>query len=252
MRQRLAAANWKMNGLSRNLWDITNLAEWQKNSLVEILFCPPATLIHPIAKALTGLTGTSVQIGGQDCHTHASGPHTGDISAEMLRDCGATYVILGHSERRHGHDEQNILIRAKAETALRFNLTPIICIGESGEDRQHSRTLDIVTEQLEQSVPDVAADKGVVIAYEPVWAIGTGKTPSIDQINDVHMHIRKKLDTRFGSETGQRIRLLYGGSVKPSNAEPIFQCPYVDGALVGGASLDPRKFSAIIDALGST
>lgn len=245
MRRRLAAGNWKMNGLAASLAEAKALAAAWPDPSVDILLCPPATILAAAAQALAG---TSVKVGGQDCHTAAQGAHTGDIAAAMLTDAGASAVILGHSERRTDHGETDALVRAKAEAARVAGLTAVICIGETLAERDAGRTLDVVGTQLAGSVPDGATAADTVIAYEPVWAIGTGRTPTLPQIAEVHAFLRKGLTGRFGPE-GQGFRILYGGSVKPANAAGIFAIPDVDGALVGGASLKAADFGAIIAAL---
>jgi triosephosphate isomerase len=191
-----------------------------------------------------------VAIGGQDCHAKTSGAHTGDISAEMLKDAGATYVITGHSERREDHGESDADVNAKTQAGWAAGLSAILCIGESLEERESGATLDRMAAQLAASVPDGATGANLVIAYEPIWAIGTGKVPSLDEIAEVHAFIRKTLTDRFGDE-GAKMRVLYGGSVKPSNAAEIFAVADVDGALVGGASLKAADFSGIIEALNA-
>ena len=245
MRRKLAAGNWKMNGLGADLAELDALQEAAEGA-AEVLICPPATLIAP-AKTRAG----AVAIGGQDCHAEVSGAHTGDVSAAMLRDAGATHVILGHSERRADHDEHDDHIRAKTVTAWEAGLTVILCVGESLAQREAQNTLDIIGGQLAGSVPDAATGRNLVIAYEPVWAIGTGKVPSTDQIGEVHDFIRARLERRFGAGVGRSTRLLYGGSVKASNAEEIFAVSNVDGALVGGASLKAADFLPIIKALNA-
>jgi len=190
-------------------------------------------------------------VGGQDCHAKASGAHTGDVSAEMLRDAGADFVILGHSERRQDHSEQDEDVRAKARAAMDAGLTAIICVGESLDQREAANTLDIIGGQMSGSIPDQSTGENLVVAYEPIWAIGTGKVPTLDQIGEVHDFIRARLERRFGEGVGRSVRLLYGGSVKPSNASDIFGVSNVDGALVGGASLKAADFSGIIEALES-
>jgi triosephosphate isomerase len=208
-----------------------------------VLICPPVTLI---ARAVTAAGGV-LAIGAQDCHTEASGAFTGDISAEMLKDIGATSVIVGHSERRQHHGENDELVCAKARAAHRAGLVSIICIGETEDQRMRGRALDVVSGQLKGSVPDGARASTTVIAYEPVWAIGTGKTPTSAEIAQMHGHIRGQLKARFDAE-GSGMRILYGGSVKPSNARDILGLPDVDGALVGGASLKAADFLAIAGA----
>ncbi|MGY3437080.1 MULTISPECIES: triose-phosphate isomerase [unclassified Marinovum] len=249
MRRKLAAGNWKMNGTSAELPRLTTLAKSHGSAGCEVLICPPATLV---SRAVEAVSGSDIAIGGQDCHAAASGAHTGDTSAEMLKDAGATFVIVGHSERREDHGESDEAIRAKAEAAMAAGLTAVICVGESLAEREADNTLDVIGGQLAGSVPDSAKGTSVVIAYEPVWAIGTGKVPTTEQIGEVHEFIRAALSTRFGAETGDSFAILYGGSVKPGNAAEIFAVENVDGALVGGASLKPEDFGPIIDALAAS
>jgi triosephosphate isomerase len=244
--RKLAAGNWKMNGTTSNLPEAMAVAGAALRPEVEVLICPPATLIAQMA---TAAVGTDLAVGGQDCHMGQSGAHTGDISAAMLADAGASYVILGHSERRTDHGEDDALVRAKTEAAWAAGLTAIVCIGETLAEREAGQTLDVVGRQLDGSVPNGASGARLVIAYEPVWAIGTGKVPTTDQIAEVHDFIRARLDDRFGEGVGRLVRILYGGSVKPSNAAEIFAIGNVDGALVGGASLKAADFSGIIAAL---
>ena len=246
MRRKLAAGNWKMNGTGASLSEIRALAEAWSAPACDILICPPATLLARMAEAVGG---APIHLGGQDCHSAASGAHTGDISAPMLRDAGASHVILGHSERRADHGEADDLVRAKAEAALTAGLVAVICLGETGDDRDAGRTLDVVGAQLAGSVPDAATGANTVIAYEPVWAIGTGRTPTLGQIAEVHDFLRARLVDRFAE--GAAIRLLYGGSVKPANAAEIFAVANVDGALVGGASLKAQDFGPIVAALSA-
>ena len=246
MRRRLAAGNWKMNGTGAALAVLEALAQALPDAAAEVLVCPPATLIHRAAQAVAG---SAIAIGGQDCHVGPSGAHTGDISAAMLRDAGASHVILGHSERREDHGERNDDVRAKARAAIDAGLVAIVCVGESLAERDAANTLDIIGGQLSGSVPDMVTGENLVIAYEPIWAIGTGRVPTPDQIGEVHDFIRARLERRFGPGVGRSVRLLYGGSVKPENAAEIFAVSNVDGALVGGASLKATDFRAIIDAL---
>ena len=243
--RKLAAGNWKMNGSAAALAEVTALIDAHPAPACEMLLCPPATLIAQMAGAAKGST---LRIGGQDCHPKAAGAHTGDISAAMLKDAGATHVILGHSERRADHGETDALVRAKAVTALAAGLITIVCVGETERQRDAGETLAVITAQLSGSVPDAATAETLVIAYEPVWAIGTGRTPTLDQIAEVHATLRAALTGRFGP-VAAGMRLLYGGSVKPSNAAEIFAVPHVDGALVGGASLKAADFGAIVAAL---
>ncbi|WGV16671.1 triose-phosphate isomerase [Fuscovulum ytuae] len=243
--RKLAAGNWKMNGTSAALAEVSALAQSHPAPRCDVLLCPPATLMSRMADVAKG---TAIKVGGQDCHAKSSGAHTGDISAEMLLDSGASYVILGHSERRSDHGETDAQVLAKAEAAIKAGLTAIICIGETEAERDAGRTLDVVGTQLHGSVPAHATAENLVIAYEPVWAIGTGRTPTLAEIAEVHAFLRTRLTARIGSAAAD-VPLLYGGSVKPSNATEIFAVPHVDGALVGGASLKAADFGAIISAL---
>lgn len=245
MRRKLAAGNWKMNGTAAQLAELSAMAEAADTNQTDVLICTPATLVHRAADATAA---SPIAIGGQDCHANASGAHTGDISASMLADAGASHVITGHSERRVDHGETDAVIAAKSETAYSETLTAVICIGESLEEREAGQTLDVIGTQLQGSTPGAATGANTVIAYEPVWAIGTGKVPTLEQIAEVHDFIRTKLVERFGDD-GNAFRVLYGGSVKPSNASEIFAVSNVDGALVGGASLKASDFNAIISAL---
>ena len=244
MRRKLAAGNWKMNGTAANLAGLSALTEAHGNASADLLICPPATLLSRAADA-----APTIPLGGQDCHANTAGAHTGDLSAAMLKDAGASAVILGHSERRTDHGEQDAAVRAKADAALDAGLTAVICIGETLEQREAGDTLKVAGNQLSGSTPDGATGANTVVAYEPVWAIGTGKVPTLDQIAEVHNFLRAELVARFGAVTGNAIRLLYGGSVKPGNAAEIFAVSNVDGALVGGASLKVADFSPIIAAL---
>ncbi|MDO5657424.1 MAG: triose-phosphate isomerase [Paracoccus sp. (in: a-proteobacteria)] len=239
--RKLAAGNWKMNGDRAALAQIEALARDHSDAACEILICPPATLI-----AVADGAGV-VAIGGQDCHAWASGAHTGDISAAQLVDAGASFVILGHSERRADHGETCDAVAEKAVAAHQAGLITVICVGETEAQRDGGETLDLIARQLADSVPDCATAANTVIAYEPVWAIGTGRTPTKAQIAEVHALMRERLSARFAD--GADFRLLYGGSVKPSNAAEIFAIADVDGALVGGASLKATDFGAIITAL---
>jgi triosephosphate isomerase len=242
----LLAGNWKMHGLRAALGEIRALKRALKSEAPrsDVLICPPATLI---AGAVKAAEESPIAIGGQDCHALASGAYTGDISAEMLRDAGATAVIVGHSERRHYHGETNIVVAAKARAAKRAGLIAILCVGESEKERDSGSALAVVTAQLKASVPAELAASDLIVAYEPVWAIGTGRTPAPGQIGEMHKSVRAVLAERFGAES-DAIRILYGGSVKPENAVEILEIPDVDGALVGGASLKAADFLAIIRA----
>jgi triosephosphate isomerase len=245
--KKLAAGNWKMNGTTAALSEVAALCAAHPAPACEMLLCPPATLVAAMAQAARG---TALKVGGQDCHAKASGAHTGDIAAAMLADAGATHVILGHSERRTDHGETDAQVRAKAEAAHAAGLIAIVCIGETEGERDAGATLDVIGTQTAGSVPDGATAANTVIAYEPVWAIGTGRTPTIAQIAEVHAFLRARLVARFGAD-GNGFRILYGGSVKPSNAAEIFAVPHVDGALVGGASLKAADFGAIVAALSA-
>jgi triosephosphate isomerase len=245
--KKLAAGNWKMNGTTAALDEMRALLAAHPAPACEMLLCPPATLI---AQAAYHTKGKAPHIGGQDCHAKASGAHTGDISAAMLKDAGASHVILGHSERRADHAETNAQVKAKAEAALAAQLIAIVCLGETEAQRDAGETLALCGNQLHGSIPAGATAANMVIAYEPVWAIGTGRTPTLDQIAEVHAFLRAELVKALG-EDGQGVRILYGGSVKPSNAAEIFAVKDVDGALVGGASLKAVDFGAIVAALSA-
>lgn len=247
MRRKLAAGNWKMNGLRSALSEVDILANNHPDPKAEVVLCPPATLIRSMAKVCQD---NCVTIGAQDCHENQAGAHTGDISAEMLADAGAEYVILGHSERRETYHETDEMVRAKATAAWAAGLKAIICVGESETERKAANTLDIISGQLAMSVPDAATGENLVIAYEPIWAIGTGLTPTLNDIGEVHSHIRARLEDRFGPGVARSVRLLYGGSMNPGNVADIIQVPHVDGGLVGGASLKAEDFSKIIAAMG--
>ena len=239
-----------MNGLAANLAELENLKPLLPPlQTPDVIICPPAPLLFRASEAARG---TDIQIGAQDCHMNDSGAFTGDISAVMIADTGASHVILGHSERRSEHAEHDRDIRKKTKTAWAAGLTAIICIGESLEDREADNTLNIIAGQLAGSLPDDITATNTVIAYEPIWAIGTGLVPTLEQIIEVHDFIREKLTSRYGAEIANDIPLLYGGSVKPDNAATIFQAENVDGALVGGASLKAADFAPIIAALAQS
>jgi len=246
MTRKLAAGNWKMNGTNASLAELSALAKAHPSPTVDILICPPATLL---AQAAALAADSALMIGAQDCHPAPSGAHTGDISAPMLADAGARAVILGHSERRTDHNESNELISEKARAAHAAGLISVICLGETLAQREAAQTLDVIATQMRASLPDTATAANTVIAYEPVWAIGTGLTPSTAQIAEVHGLLRGLLGDRLGQSESAALRLLYGGSVKATNALEIFDIPDVDGALVGGASLTAADFSPIISAL---
>ena len=245
--RKLAAGNWKMNGTGDSLAEIDALAQAFPAPACDVLICPPATLLERLSRRAKD---TAINTGGQDAHTGTGGAHTGDVAAEMLADAGATYVILGHSERRADHAETDALINAKTLAAWNANLIAVVCVGETLDQRVAGQTIDVVARQLLGSLPDGATCENTVVAYEPVWAIGTGKVPTLDEIKAVHDDIRTRLQARFGV-TAKGIRLLYGGSVKASNATDIFAVSNVDGALVGGASLKAQDFGGIISALES-
>jgi triosephosphate isomerase len=244
MPRKLVAGNWKMNGLAASMAELDALIAGTGNAGCEVLVCPPATLI---ARLAWRGQGSAVAIGGQDCHPEEKGAHTGDVSAEMLADAGATYVIVGHSERRADHGEDDATVHAKARAAWRAGLTAIVCVGETEAEREAGGTLDVAGRQLAGSVPDGATAANTVVAYEPVWAIGTGRTPSTADIAEVHGALRNLLRERFGDE-GENMRLLYGGSMKPANAAGMMSIANVDGGLVGGASLKASDFLQIVAA----
>jgi len=242
--EKLIAGNWKMNGLGGSLGEVEALraALAETAPACRVALCPPATLIERMARA----AGEGIEIGGQDCRAESHGAFTGDVSAAMLRDAGATLVILGHSERRQGHGETDAVVAAKAEAALSAGLEPIICVGETLEQREAGRAVEVVRGQVMGSLPAILAEKGAfAVAYEPVWAIGTGLTPSLEQIEAVHRAVRAAMIERLGPAGAAR-PILYGGSVKPDNAREILAVPEVGGALVGGASLKAADFLGIV------
>ncbi len=247
MRRKLVVGNWKMHGLAADLRELDRLADAHMHTACDVVICPPATLI---ATAAARIEATPLMVGAQDCHPQDNGAHTGDIAAPMLADAGARLVIVGHSERRADHGEEDTLIALKMRAAHRAGLQAILCVGETERERDTGQTLDVVGRQLADGLPDDADASNTVIAYEPVWAIGSGRTPDDTQIEEVHGFMRSILQERDTAQ-GDAIRLLYGGSVKPDNAAAIFAIPDVDGALVGGASLRATHFSAIIAALES-
>ncbi len=242
----LIAGNWKMNGLAQALDEARAIVAGldAAPAAARVAICPPATLLDRLSQALEG---SSVLTGGQDCHVKTSGPHTGDIAAAMLIDAGAALVILGHSERRDDHGETSALVAAKVETALAAGLEPIICVGESLAQREAGSALEVVTAQVRESLPAVLAGQAFSVAYEPIWAIGTGRTATVADIEEMHAAIRAQLVSMFG-EAGKAPPILYGGSVKPDNAVEILRAAEVGGALVGGASLKAADFLAIIAA----
>ena len=246
MPKTLIAGNWKMNGLKEAVGEAETLKSELSDgsSDVEVLICPPATLVDRIASLFAD---TALEAGGQDCHTEVSGAHTGDISAQMIADLGGSYVIVGHSERRADHGESNETVKAKAVAALNAGLVPIICVGETLEQRDAGNTLAVLDDQITHSLPEGVNGSAFVIAYEPVWAIGTGRVPEISDIGTAHDFIRQKLSA-LGVVESDEVRLLYGGSVKPGNAAEILAVENVNGALVGGASLKASDFLGIIRA----
>ena len=243
----LVAGNWKMNGTKASLKELKSLAAKLKDRKPKcnVMICPPATLL---SEAKTATKGSKVKIGGQDCHMNESGAHTGDISAVMLKNIGATAVIVGHSERRADHEESNKTVQEKAAAAHAAGLTAIICIGETLEQYKAGQTLKVMTSQLKGSIPASATAKNTVIAYEPVWAIGSGLTPTVKEVAKVHTHIRKRLIAGLGEDEAGAVAILYGGSVKANNAEELMGAANVNGALVGGASLKAADFLGIIAA----
>ncbi|MEQ8248623.1 MAG: triose-phosphate isomerase [Alphaproteobacteria bacterium] len=249
-RRKLIAGNWKMNGLRADGIALAGgiaAKAFRGAPACDVVVCPPAPLLAKLDRAFDGST---IVLGGQDCHPAPSGAHTGDISAEMLRDAGCRYVIVGHSERRADHGEGNDQVRAKAHATHRAGMTAIVCVGETKEDRDANRTLAVVEAQIVGSMPQGATGGNTVIAYEPVWAIGSGKTPTLDEIAAVHGHIRGVLSTALGQEAAG-VRVLYGGSVNAKNASEILEVTAVDGALVGGASLKVEDFWTIVTAAGA-
>ncbi len=251
----LVAGNWKMNGLKTALSigvEIGRGYDADTRGKVDVLVCPPATLLFAMTAALIG---TGISTGGQDCHAKQSGAFTGDVSAAMLADAGAAHVIVGHSERRTLHGETNMDVKAKAEAALATFLTPIICIGETLAEREAGKAVTVVRKQLRGSLPGGGAGQGlrgdsIVVAYEPVWAIGTGKVPTLADVTEIHADIRTELAKLIGKAEAAKVRILYGGSVKPSNAAELMALPDVNGALVGGASLQAADFLGIVKAAG--
>lgn len=241
--RKLAAGNWKMNGTRASLSEVKAINAELDDTDPAVVICPPVSLLIPACDI-----GGKIGIGAQDCHMASSGAHTGDISANQIADTGATYVIIGHSERRTDHGETSDMIKAKAQAAHKAGLIAIVCIGETLAEREAGETLNVLGQQMSGSIPDVATSQNTVIAYEPVWAIGTGLVPTLDQIDEAHRFMRAELLTTLGADA-QNISLLYGGSVKGSNADDIFSVADVDGALVGGASLSAHDFVPIIKAL---
>ena len=245
MRRKLAAGNWKMNGLRANLDEVEAMNATAASADCDVLLCVPATLISAIDDVAPDIIA-----GAQDCHQNTSGAHTGEISADQICDAGAEYVILGHSERRADNGETNKCVREKTNAAWAAGLKAIVCVGETLDQRKSSNTLDIIGGQMAASIPDMATGENLVVAYEPIWAIGTGLTPTTDQIGEVHDFIRQRLERRFGEGVGRSVRILYGGSMNPKNVAEIAAVANVDGGLVGGASLKAADLNTIIKALG--
>lgn len=249
VRKTLIAGNWKMNCLLEDgvalAKGVAQEAKKAARKDCEFLICPPFTLLASAKKAIKG---SRVMLGAQDCHFAASGAHTGDISPVMLKDLGCQYVIVGHSEHRTDHYESDELVRKKAEAAINAGLKVIICIGETEAERDAGHAIDVCTSQINGSVPDVSTAQNTVIAYEPVWAIGTGRTPTTDDVEEVHAAIRKAVSKKLGRANANKMRILYGGSMKPANAKALLALPDVDGGLIGGASLKVADFMAIAEA----
>lgn len=243
IRTPVIAGNWKMNGLNRDGTALArDVAAGAGAHRCEFVICPPATLLAAVSEVLEG---SRVQLGAQNCHAERDGAHTGDISAGMLVDAGCSHVILGHSERRADHGEDDAAVMAKTAAALAAGLTAIVCVGETEAQRDARQALDVVATQVAGSIPDGATAANTIVAYEPVWAIGSGRTPTPGEIQDVHAHIRASLADRFGNDSATAMRLLYGGSMKPGNAAELLAIEDVDGGLIGGASLDADDFLAI-------
>lgn len=248
-RRPLIAGNWKMHGLTREAQalaaELAKRARNQARPAFDMAVCPPFTAIAAVA---TAVAGTWLAVGGQDCHTAEKGAHTGDISAAMLADAGCAFVIVGHSERRIDHREKDALVKAKAGAAIKAGLVAIVCIGETARERDKGQTLDIVESQLAGSLPVAASATNAVVAYEPVWAIGSGRTPSAGEVQQVHAYVRALIAKRLGKAEAAAMRILYGGSVKADNADRLMRLPDVDGGLIGGASLKADDFWAIAEA----
>jgi len=243
----LVAGNWKMNGIAHSATQIITLNDEIANQSAncDVLICPPATLIMAFSNILKD---SPIMLGGQDCHKNETGAHTGDLAPEMLNDAGAQYVIVGHSERRMDHKERDQDVREKAKAGWRAGLKVILCVGELIGERRAELTLNVIERQLKNSIPEGATPDNLIIAYEPVWAIGTGLTPTTSDVEQVHHFIRNELISSLGEEKGNNINILYGGSVKPDNAKELMSVPNVNGALVGGASLKAQDFARIIAA----
>ncbi len=245
MRRKMAAGNWKMNGLSAQLAELDSLGADHGSTSCDIVICPPATLIVP---AVARTQDSPVSIGGQDCHTEIKGAHTGDISAPMLADAGASHVITGHSERRQYFHETDDTVNKRIVAAIKHDLVPVFCVGETETEREANITFSVLDKQVTTGLQDIALEdlSKLVVAYEPIWAIGTGKTATTEQAQEVHQFIRSLLEKAHGSGFAESIRIVYGGSVKPDNVAELMSMPDVDGGLVGGASLDAVSFSKIV------
>ena len=250
MRRPLIAGNWKMNCLQQDgrqlAQDVATYYKSQNNPAFDMLIAPPFTLLTTCAAQVAG---SGVVLSAQDCSPFDKGAHTGDVSPVMIKDLGAQATIVGHSERRTDHKETSAQVCAKAQAALTAGLSVIICVGETLAQREAGQTLDVIAEQVKESLPETATADTVVIAYEPVWAIGTGKTPTAQEVEEVHAFIRQQVKDRFGQAVADNMRILYGGSVKPSNAQELLSLPDVDGALIGGASLKAADFTAIAETV---
>ena len=249
MRRKLAAGNWKMNGMSASLAEAGEIFAGAAGVACDVLLCPPLTLLPGMAAAARG---SGAHVGAQDCHHAVAGAHTGDVSAPMLAEAGASHVIVGHSERRREHGESSELVRRKAEACIGAGLAAIVCVGETREERDAGAATETVALQVGESLPAEAPADRLVVAYEPVWAIGTGLVPSVEEISEMHDHVRALLVRSHGRETGGAIRILYGGSLTAGSAAGIFAVDNVDGGLVGGASLRARDFVPIIEALDAS
>jgi triosephosphate isomerase len=247
MRRPLVAGNWKMNGLRASTAELGKIVKGSAalTGKADLMICPPATLIMSF---VTETAGSAIEIGGEDCHAEPFGAFTGDISAEMLADAGATAIIVGHSERRTLHQETDAEVRAKVRAVWRAGLTAIVCIGEKRAEREAGLIFDVLGRQLDGSIPDGATAAKLVVAYEPVWAIGTGKVATTDQAQEVHAFIRGLLTKLFTEPVAQRVRILYGGSMKPANAPELLAQKDIDGGLIGGASLEARSFVELVNA----
>jgi triosephosphate isomerase len=242
-RRILIAGNWKMNGLQADglalASDLAARLKGEQSPRFEMLVCPPFVLISKVVEAVAG---SAIAVGGQDCHMQEKGAHTGDTSALMLKDIGCMYAIVGHSERRTNHGETDAQVKAKAEAALAAGLTAIVCVGETLEERDAGKTLEVNKRQVNGSLPDGATAANTVIAYEPVWAIGTGRTATPEQAQEVHQMIRGELSGKLGQANADGMRILYGGSMNPKNAEILLAQPDIDGGLIGGAALKADDF----------